>query len=64
MQRIGNMVTQMVFKDWSGMLRIRPYRSAQNLGDRGTWLPIESAVKYAYTLLRSSVGEHLAHPIA
>ena len=39
MQRIGNMVTQMVFKDWSGLLRIRSCHFARKLGDRGTWLP-------------------------
>ena len=50
MQRIRNVVTQIVFKD--------------SLGDRGTWLPVGSAVTYIYTLLRSSVAEHLAHPIA
>jgi hypothetical protein len=34
------------------------------LGDQGTWLPVRPAVTYIYTLLRPSVAEHLAHPIA
>jgi len=50
MHRIRNVFTNWVFR--------------KRLGDQGTWLPISPAVTYIYTLLRPSVAEHLAHPIA
>ena len=49
MHRIRNVLTEMVFKN--------------SLGDQGTWLSVRPSVTYVYTLPRSLVAEHLAHPI-
>ena len=37
---------------------------SNSLGDQGTCLSVRPAVAYINTLLRPSVAEHLAHPIA
>ena len=50
MQSIGNVFTQMMFSN--------------SLGDQGTCLSVRPAFAYINTLLRPSVAEHLAHPIA
>ena len=50
MQSIENVFIQMMFSN--------------SLGDQGTCLTVRPAVAYINTLLRPSVAEHLAHPIA
>ena len=47
---IGNVFTQMMFSN--------------SLDNQGTCLTVSPAVAYINTLLRPSVAEHFAHPIA
>ena len=49
-QSIGNVFTKMMFSN--------------SLGGQGTCLSVKPAFAYINTLLRPSVAEHLAHPIA
>ena len=49
-QSIRNVFTQIMFSN--------------SLGDQGACLSARPAVAYINTLLRPSVAEHLAHPIA
>gem|GEM_PF-2719157 len=43
MQRIRHVLTKMVLKNWSDLLRIQSFRYARELGGRSTWIPFMSA---------------------
>ena len=57
MHRIKNVHAYGVLNNWSGLLRIRSCRSARNLGDQGTWLPVKLAITRTKSGLLSLVRQ-------
>jgi hypothetical protein len=57
MQRIRHVLTKMVLKNWSDLLRIQSFRYALGLGGRSTWIPFMSP--FIYINLNSAVSFHI-----